>query len=71
MDEEILYTWTSVEKKCTLCDGGKKVPAFGCWKCNGAGVYRVARLTPVAPDRACAPGSDDESSTRAAGEHDG
>lgn len=29
------------------------------------------RLTPVAPDRAGAPGSDGDSDTRAAGEHDG
>jgi len=45
---------------------------------NCAGVLQMmiagleaARLTPVGPDRACAPGSDDENSTRAAGEHDG
>jgi len=28
-------------------------------------------LTPVAPDRACAPAGDGETETRAAGEHDG
>ena len=31
----------------------------------------AARLTPVAPDRACAPAGDGETETRAAGEHDG
>ena len=31
----------------------------------------IARLTPVAPDRAGGSTGDDESSTRAAGEHDG
>lgn len=49
---EITYTWISVEKRCSLCDGGTRIPPYGCWKCNGAGVYRVARLTPVAGDGA-------------------
>ena len=30
-----------------------------------------SRLTPVAPDRVCGSTGEDESSTRAAGEHDG
>lgn len=65
---EILYTWTSIEKRCTLCDGGKNVPAIGCWKCNGAGVYRVARLTPVAGDGADVTSGDVVGETRPAPE---
>ncbi len=65
---EVLYTWTSIEKRCEVCDGGEKPPRWGCWRCHGAGVYRVARLIPVAADRACGSDSDDENSTRAAGE---
>ena len=49
---KILYTWTSVEKRCGLCNGGKNPPRWGCWRCNGAGVYRVARLIPLALDAA-------------------
>ena len=36
-----------------------------------SGGMQMCRLTPVAPDRAEARDSDDESPTRAAGEHDG
>ena len=37
------------------------------WHCDKC----ESRLTPVAPDRAGASTGEDESSTRAAGEHDG
>jgi len=59
----LIYDWWVSDEDDELDEVGFGTYAL-CDEC-------VSRLTPVAPDRACAPGSDDENSTRAAGEHDG
>lgn len=45
--EEQKYEFYGVRIECPVCDGGKKIPAYGCYRCWGKGWYNAARIRPV------------------------
>jgi len=47
--EEQKYELYGVRVECPVCDGGKRIPDTGCFRCFGRGLYNVVRVRAKEP----------------------